>query len=160
MRGGAQVPKGEERPGEEAGPRGTPASSMSVAAALRRTPLLLLPARPPSSFLPSFRRTHTLGRRASSWSHVVACRRAIGACGSVWHSRAGGISLATMAPVTLGDGPAGTVEQHIRENKVMVFSKSYCPFCHKVREGRGGKRRNYCVFGRVEGNYCVFARGG
>ncbi|ROT75942.1 hypothetical protein C7M84_005499 [Penaeus vannamei] len=38
-----------------------------------------------------------------------------------------------MAPVTLSNGPSGTVEQHIKENKVMVFSKSYCPFCHKVK---------------------------
>lgn len=27
-----------------------------------------------------------------------------------------------------------TVQHLIKENKVMVFSKSYCPFCHKAKD--------------------------
>ncbi|XP_042872148.1 thioredoxin reductase 1, cytoplasmic-like [Penaeus japonicus] len=102
--------------------------SVAAAATLRRT---LFPAR--SSFSFGLRRIHAIGRPPrASWSHVVAFRRAIGACGSVWHSRLGSNTLVTMAPVTQ-NGPSGTVEKFIKENKVMVFSKSYCPFCHKVK---------------------------
>merc|ERR1711868_248237 len=37
-----------------------------------------------------------------------------------------------MAPVS--GSPAEQVEQFIKENKVMVFSKSTCPFCNKIKQ--------------------------
>jgi len=37
-----------------------------------------------------------------------------------------------MAP-TPGKGPAETADAFIKENKVAVFSKSWCPFCEKVK---------------------------
>ena len=37
-----------------------------------------------------------------------------------------------MAP--LSGSPMEMVDQHIKNNKVMMFSKSTCPFCAKVKK--------------------------
>lgn len=37
------------------------------------------------------------------------------------------------------------VESLIAENKVMVFSKSYCPFCHKAKAALGQFTTDYNV---------------
>ena len=37
-----------------------------------------------------------------------------------------------MAPVS--GSPLEQVEQYIKENNVMVFSKSTCPFCSKIKQ--------------------------
>ena len=37
-----------------------------------------------------------------------------------------------MAPVS--GSPMEQVEQHISNNKVMVFSKTTCPFCTKIKQ--------------------------
>ncbi|KAK7063284.1 thioredoxin reductase [Halocaridina rubra] len=39
-----------------------------------------------------------------------------------------------MAPISSGASAADIVAQNIQENKVMMFSKSYCPFCLKVKD--------------------------
>lgn len=40
-----------------------------------------------------------------------------------------------MAPISMdGLDPGQIVEKCIAENKVMVFSKSFCPFCHKIKD--------------------------
>lgn len=46
----------------------------------------------------------------------------------------------TMAPISPDSlDPGQLVDRYIAENKVMVFSKSFCPFCHRVsiREVKG-----------------------
>ena len=43
-------------------------------------------------------------------------------------------NLCTMPPINIGGlSPAEVIKKCIAENKVMVFSKSFCPFCNKVR---------------------------
>ncbi|XP_066960197.1 thioredoxin reductase 1, cytoplasmic [Macrobrachium rosenbergii] len=73
--------------------------------------------------------------RKASWSYITACKRltrTIGVCGSdLW--RVQSAAFTTMAPVTAGANPAQLVDEYIQGNKVMVFSKSYCPFCNKVK---------------------------
>ncbi|XP_045595558.2 thioredoxin reductase 1, cytoplasmic isoform X2 [Procambarus clarkii] len=84
--------------------------------------------------------SHCTSRSLTSctWSCVPACRsegRTVGACGSVFPV-GGARSLLVMAPVlSSSDLPAALlVDNYVKENKVMVFSKSYCPFCHKVKD--------------------------
>jgi len=38
-----------------------------------------------------------------------------------------------MPPIVNGDDPSAAVAQHIKDNSVMVFSKSTCPFCLKLK---------------------------
>ena len=38
-----------------------------------------------------------------------------------------------MPPVVNGDDPKEAVAKAIKENSVMVFSKSWCPFCKKLK---------------------------
>merc|ERR1719427_1711947 len=40
-------------------------------------------------------------------------------------------SLATMAPIT--SSPMETVDQLVAANRVMIFSKTTCPFCTKIK---------------------------
>jgi len=40
--------------------------------------------------------------------------------------------IITMAPIG-GQDPKVVVEQNIKDHKVMMFSKSYCPFCNKIK---------------------------
>merc|ERR1712212_486666 len=41
----------------------------------------------------------------------------------------------TMAPIVPPSGePATIVASCIKDNKIMIFSKSYCPFCNRVKE--------------------------
>ena len=40
-------------------------------------------------------------------------------------------SLATMAPI--GSSPMETVDKLVAANRVMVFSKTTCPFCTKIK---------------------------
>ena len=40
-------------------------------------------------------------------------------------------SLATMAPIA--STPMETVDQMVAANRVMVFSKTTCPFCTKIK---------------------------
>ena len=82
------------------------------------------------------RSLHT-GRRSTGWSYScgIACRRirTVGVCGSGLKVE-GGRFASTMAPIsTKGLDPGQIVDKYIAENKVMIFSKSFCPFCHKVR---------------------------
>lgn len=44
-------------------------------------------------------------------------------------------NIASMAPIINGEGlePKAIVEQNIKDHKVMMFSKSYCPFCNKIK---------------------------
>lgn len=76
---------------------------------------------------------------APSYCRVVALKRVtnLGVCGSGLRVETGpGLSsITTMPPInTAGLQPAQVVEKCIAENKVMVFSKSFCPFCHKVKD--------------------------
>lgn len=107
------------------------------------------------SFLPpppqSYRHLHT--SRASTWASgstlLRRCCRNIGVKVGVCSSsdnvlvvgRSTSISgcststfLSTMAPITNTDNlsPNELVDKYIADNKVMIFSKSFCPFCHKV----------------------------
>jgi len=43
------------------------------------------------------------------------------------------LSTGTMPPVVNGDDPKEAVTKAIEENSVMVFSKSWCPFCKKLK---------------------------
>jgi len=43
------------------------------------------------------------------------------------------LSTSTMPPIVNGDDPSAAVAQHIKDNSVMVFSKSTCPFCLKLK---------------------------
>ncbi|XP_042238035.1 thioredoxin reductase 1, cytoplasmic-like [Homarus americanus] len=81
----------------------------------------------------------------SSWSRELSRRKLIvrgegrkgtvGVCSSAGLRVVGSESYSTMAPITTqGLTPLQVVENSIKENKVMVFSKSYCPFCHKVKD--------------------------
>ncbi|XP_050694209.1 thioredoxin reductase 1, cytoplasmic-like [Eriocheir sinensis] len=85
------------------------------------------------------------GIAGRSWSRVAAIRgniRTLGVCGSDLKPagvRAGSLSLSfsssTMAPISPdGLDPGQLVDRYIAENKVMVFSKSFCPFCHRVKD--------------------------
>ena len=38
-----------------------------------------------------------------------------------------------MPPVVNVDDPSAAVAQHIKDNSVMVFSKTTCPFCLKLK---------------------------
>ncbi|XP_076068724.1 thioredoxin reductase 1 [Oratosquilla oratoria] len=38
-----------------------------------------------------------------------------------------------MAPISAADEPAHIVENNIKNNKIVIFSKSWCPFCQKVK---------------------------
>lgn len=38
-----------------------------------------------------------------------------------------------MPPVVNGDDPSAAVAQLIKDNSVMVFSKTTCPFCSKMK---------------------------
>lgn len=44
------------------------------------------------------------------------------------------ISNNTMPPVVSGDDPKAAVTQLVKDNSVMVFSKSWCPFCKKLKK--------------------------
>ncbi|XP_071514079.1 thioredoxin reductase 1, cytoplasmic [Panulirus ornatus] len=68
---------------------------------------------------------------------VWTCRRpgrTVGVCGSGLRAVGTRGGSATMAPITQGLSPAQIVDKYIQENKVMIFSKSYCPFCHRVKD--------------------------
>jgi len=43
------------------------------------------------------------------------------------------LSTSTMPPIVNGDDPSALVAQHIKDNSVMVFSKTTCPFCLKLK---------------------------
>jgi len=43
------------------------------------------------------------------------------------------LSTSTMPPIVNGDDPSALVDQHIKDNSVMVFSKTTCPFCLKLK---------------------------
>jgi len=43
------------------------------------------------------------------------------------------LSTSTMPPVVNGDDPSAAVAQLIKDNSVMVFSKTTCPFCLKLK---------------------------
>jgi glutaredoxin len=43
------------------------------------------------------------------------------------------LSTSTMPPVVNVDDPIAAVAQHIKDNNVMVFSKTTCPFCLKLK---------------------------
>merc|ERR1712106_13447 len=45
-----------------------------------------------------------------------------------WLSR----KVTSMAPIG-GEDPKVVVDQNIKDHKVMMFSKSYCPFCNKIK---------------------------
>ena len=68
---------------------------------------------------------------------VVLFRRLISACRpfikTIAQSRGGftGIFF-KMPPVSKTEGLNEVVKRYIDENKVMIFSKSWCPFCTKV----------------------------
>ena len=38
-----------------------------------------------------------------------------------------------MPPVGSGDDPKEAVSKFVKENSVMIFSKSWCPFCKKLK---------------------------
>ena len=38
-----------------------------------------------------------------------------------------------MAPISTENDPVKVVETYISNNQVMIFSKSYCPFCKRVK---------------------------
>ena len=43
----------------------------------------------------------------------------------------------TMPPTATSDGlteASNEIEQYIKANSIMIFSKSYCPFCNKVKD--------------------------
>lgn len=90
----------------------------------------------PQQLLATHRALHSgRGLSGPSWSRVVACRRfrTVGVCGSALRV-VGGRTSSTMAPISMdGLDPGQIVDKCIAENKVMIFSKSFCPFCHKVR---------------------------
>ena len=41
-------------------------------------------------------------------------------------------SYSTMPPVATAQGPAQIMEEFMKSGQVIIFSKSYCPYCHKV----------------------------
>ena len=43
------------------------------------------------------------------------------------------LSTTNMPPVVNGDDPSAAVAQLIKDNSVMVFSKTTCPFCTKMK---------------------------
>jgi len=43
-------------------------------------------------------------------------------------------SYSTMPPVATAQGPAQIMEEFMKSGQVIIFSKSYCPYCHKVKE--------------------------
>lgn len=107
------------------------------------------------SLVPRLAATHRAyhggrGATGTSWSRVAATRtniKTVGVCGSDLkpsgvrvNSPALSFSSSTMAPISPDSlDPGQLVDRYIAENKVMVFSKSFCPFCHRVsiREGKG-----------------------
>ena len=110
---------------------------MAVCGSLLRS--LIPRSRPP---LATLRHLHSLkqgcgqGRAllTPSYSRVLAQKRGrkLGVCGSLIGPSQS--SITTMPPIKVeGLQPAQVVEKCIAENKVMIFSKSFCPFCHKVR---------------------------
>lgn len=103
----------------------------------------LLPLLPPQSY------RHLHISRTSTWtSGSTLLRRCIrnidvkvGVCSSssnvlVVKSAnvcSGSTCLSTMAPVNTANlSSKELVDKYIADNRVMIFSKSFCPFCHKV----------------------------
>ena len=39
-----------------------------------------------------------------------------------------------MAPTATAEDVAVMVEEYVKSNEIMIFSKSYCPFCNKVKK--------------------------
>lgn len=69
---------------------------------------------------------------------MLVCRREVrnivGVCGGVLRAPQSTVS-ATMAPIITNNlPPSQLVQEYIEQNKVMIFSKSYCPFCHRVKD--------------------------
>lgn len=111
----------------------------------------------PSHRLVTPRRTFhsSCGATATSLSSSPVVRkvvRTVGVCGS--DLKLGGVtavrpySTSTMAPIkTDGLDPTQIVDKYIEGNKIMVFSKSFCPFCHRVSiEHVGVARRVFLTF--------------
>ena len=51
-----------------------------------------------------------------------------------------------MPPTATAEGlseASNLVEQNIKTNAIMIFSKSYCPFCNKVKEMFNDKGLSY-----------------
>ncbi|KAK4312844.1 hypothetical protein Pmani_015761 [Petrolisthes manimaculis] len=89
------------------------------------------------------RHIHT--SRASVWASKSYFRRptsvygTVGVCGSnikvVGSLESAGGSFVSMAPITTDNiNPGEVVDKSIAQNKVMIFSKSSCPFCLKIKD--------------------------